>query len=353
MSNSISDKNKWLLIVVGVCIAVFAVTMGRSFMQLKENRSQRVRAANLIVYTHSSFIDAYGPGAELKAEFEKTCDCTVEYVDVGGAQAAIEKIKLDPSRRVDVLLGVDLLLLARLANSVRVQDINRPDINWSKDILPYVYSRFIPYDWSPMGFIYDKQKVKSASSLSDALLNLPKATLALQDPVMSAPGLNWLYWLYTVSENKNDLEKNILNMNKLAHSYSPSWSAAYGLFRKNQAPMVFSYLTSLIYHWENDKNSQYDFMTFSEGHPVQIEYAAVPDACWNCAVAKRFVEFLVSPYAQKRLVEKNYMLPVSNDVVLPEIYQRLPKTKNISNSKLEEFTLKSNEILTSWDASRR
>ena len=89
-------------------------------------------------------------------------------------------------------------------------------------------------------------------------------------------------------------------------------------------------------------------MVFAEGHPRQIEYAVVPDSCWNCSEAKRFVHFLVSPFAQKVLAEKNYMLPVIEGADLGEAYSRLPKLKTLGPEMLEDFVRKQDQLLELW-----
>lgn len=333
----------------GLAIFIFAVALTNSFLNTKSNRSERVKAANLVVYTHSSFMDAYGPGSELKSEFEKTCDCTIEYIDAGGAAAAIERVRLDPSRRVDVIMGIDHLLLARLAQNIKVQAIPAIDVKWSEAIRPFVYARFIPYDWSPMGFIYRKDETQPATSWSEAIANFSKNSISLQDPSMSAPGLEFLYWLFVLN---NDFSKILKEINPFVHSYSPSWSASYGLFKNKQAKITFSYLTSLIYHWSEEKNENYQFMNFAEGHPAQIEYAVVPEVCWNCGTAKKFVEFLLTPSAQKILAEKNFMLPILDNLPLSEAYARLPQVKILSPEKLEEFARRQSELLEMWRLSR-
>jgi thiamine transport system substrate-binding protein len=89
-------------------------------------------------------------------------------------------------------------------------------------------------------------------------------------------------------------------------------------------------------------------MSFSNGHPLQIEYAAVPDTCWNCNVGKRFVEFLGSPWAQKLLAEKNFMLPIRADVELPAVFKELPKVKTLAPTDVENFVNERQVLLDIW-----
>lgn len=74
---------------------------------------------------------------------------------------------------------------------------------------------------------------------------------------------------------------------------------------------MLSYATSPIYHLVEEKNSNFKSYEFQEGHPVQIEFAGVPETCQNCEAAIKFVHFMQTTEAQKIIMAKNYMLPIS------------------------------------------
>jgi len=339
------SKNSVLILFLAT-IATFTMALVHLFQKTKGQHEDRVQAITVVVHAPSSFIDPYGPGAEIKALFEKSCDCTVQYVDVGSANMAIERLRMDPTRRADVLLGLDLLRLPRAIQTVKLQTLKRPTIPWRKEINPFVYQKFLPYDWSPMGLIYRKSETQPFSTWKEGLLKLPPRSLALQDPILSSPGLEFVFWLYNLSPSLGDTLKSL---KPLVHSYSPSWSEAYGLFKKKQARVAFSYLTSLLYHWREEHNEDYQFMVFPDGHPVQIEYAAVPDSCWSCEPGKRFLEFLLTPQAQEILANKNYMLSVRSDVT-PALSERLPDVNVLGPQRLDEFLSKEAELLQIWKA---
>ena len=48
----------------------------------------------LTVYTYDSFVAEWGPGPKVKEAFEKTCDCTVEWVTPGDAVAMLKHAQL-------------------------------------------------------------------------------------------------------------------------------------------------------------------------------------------------------------------------------------------------------------------
>lgn len=99
------------------------------------------------------------------------------------------------------------------------------------------------------------------------------------------------------------------------HSVAPSWSTAYGLFKQKKVDLVYSYLTSPVYHWVEDKDYKYNSLDLAEPLSVQVELVAIPDRCRECDLAQQFIKFLLSPDAQKIIMNKNYMLPVVEGVV--------------------------------------
>ena len=131
-------------------------------------------------------------------------------------------------------------------------------------------------------------------------------------------------------------------MNQQAHSYSAGWSAAYGLFTNKQADLVLSYATSPIYHLVEEKNSNFKSYEFQEGHPVQIEFAGVPETCQNCEAAIKFVQFMQTTEAQKIIMAKNYMLPIYKPA------QEATAFDTIKIYKLLSKPLPSKEELQRW-----
>ena len=343
--NSKLNISKITLFSMFVVVGIFAAIIGYFFRQSLKQHETLKHELRLIVYAPKSFISPFGPGQEIKRNFEKKCGCAVDYVDMGGAETAVDKMKLDPQRRVDVVLGADLLDLQHIVNSVSVQEVVLPEMKFRKAIQPMVFPRFVPYDWSPMGFVYRRGEVKPYKSLAAFLKNAPADSLALEDPGLSSAGLEWLYWIFRTQTNVRTALKSL---RRVTETVAPTWSTAYGLFENGQVKIAFSYLTSLVYHWQVQKDRHYQFMPFQEGQPVQIEYAFVPNSCWDCSTAKDFVRDLLTVQNQKILAEKNFMYPVIAGVPLSGAFHELPKVKVLGRKDIERFAHKQNELIHTW-----
>ena len=63
---------------------------------------------NLTVYTYDSFAAEWGPGPALKAGFEKSCVCMVEFTTADDAIAVLRKVQLEGrATKADMIVGLD------------------------------------------------------------------------------------------------------------------------------------------------------------------------------------------------------------------------------------------------------
>src|SRR6218665_3014444 len=67
----------------------------------------------LTVYTYESFTSEWGPGPKVKEAFEKTCDCTLNFVSVADGVALLTRLKLEGEKTdADIALGLDTNLIS-------------------------------------------------------------------------------------------------------------------------------------------------------------------------------------------------------------------------------------------------
>ncbi len=298
---------------------VFIVLIFSALTLFYYNRGDQAKNSEdkkIHVYASSSFIAQQGPGPLLKEIFEKQNIFKVEFVEISDMAMAIQKIHFEnESSLADVVLGIDQFDLIRVANKIKWRDIDRSTaINFVSNIKPVASEKaFVPYDWAPMSLVVRKNIKSNINSLKDLLNPEWHGKIALQDPRTSSPGLQFLIWIFKTYP-ADEAIRYLKAMRKQAHSFSPSWSASYELFKNNQADLVFSYVTSPVYHLLEEKDDQFLSIETQEALPVQVEFAGIPATCKNCEAAEMFVNFLLSPPAQKIIMSKNYMLPVIDQV---------------------------------------
>lgn len=278
----------------------------------------------LTVYTYESFTAEWGPGPQVKKNFEAECGCEVDFVSVADGVALLNRVKLEgASTKADVVLGLDTNLTAEakatglFALHGVAGETNVPG-GWSDDT-------FVPYDYGYFAVIYDTEKLKAPpKSLKELVEGDPEQKIAIQDPRTSTPGLGLLLWVKSVYGDKAGdawakLKGRVLTV-------TPGWSEAYGLFTKGEAPMVLSYTTSPAYHMVAESSERYQAAAFDEGHYLQIEVAGITTNGAKNPLSEKFMTFMTGPGFQDVIPEANWMFPAGKtDKPLNPAFGRLVK----------------------------
>lgn len=296
-----------------------------------------VAAADTItIYTYDAFAADYGPGPGLKAGFEKTCGCTVNFVATDSSIGALRRVQLEGSTTsADIVLGLD----ASIAGEARATGLFVPhDLRFDNLTLPapWTDADFTPVDFGYFAFVYDKTKVPSPPITFEALAAMPDSfKIVLEDPRSDTPGLGLVLWIKAAYGDRapeiwKGLKPHIVTMAR-------GWSDAYALFLKGEADMVLSYTTSPAYHAIAESNPGYAFADFAEGFYPQIEIAGVLKSSPHQALAKQFLNWLASPEAQAIIPTTNWMYPVSG--AAPAGFPALP----VKVLSLDEATVTANK----------
>lgn len=279
-----------------------STVLGLGFASLAEAKDV------LTVYTYDSFTADWGPGPQVKANFEKICDCDVKWVAAADGVALLNRLKLEgKSTKADIVLGLDTNLTTEARNTglfvksgIDTANIKVPG-NFSDDF-------FVPYDYSYFAVVYDSEKLKNPpKSLKELVDGDTSQKIILEDPRTSTPGLGLLLWMKAVYGD--DAGAAWEKLSKRVLTTTPGWSEAYGLFTKGEAPMVLSYTTSPAYHVIADKTERYKAAKFDEGHYLQIELAAITTTGEKNPLSARFLEFMTGPDFQDVIPETNWMFP--------------------------------------------
>lgn len=277
----------------------------------------------LTVYTYESFVSEWGPGPEVKAAFEKTCDCTVNFVGVADGVALLNRLKLEgASSKADVVVGLDTNLIAE-AKETGLFEASGIDASAAKVPGGFKDDVFVPYDYGHFAVVYDTQTLKNPpKSLKELVEGDPSQKIAIQDPRTSTPGLGLLLWVKSVYGDKAPeawakLKDRVLTV-------TPGWSESYGLFTKGEVPMVLSYTTSPAYHMVAEHSERYQAASFEEGHYIQIEVAGLLKNAPEKELGKRFLSFILTPGFQDAIPENNWMMPVTaTSQPLPDAFNKL------------------------------
>ncbi|WP_297615078.1 thiamine ABC transporter substrate binding subunit [uncultured Roseicyclus sp.] len=261
----------------------------------------------LTVYTYDSFVSDWGPGPAIETAFEATCACDLHFVGAGDGAALLARLRLEgDTTEADIVLGLDTNLTA----AARETGLFAPHgITPTGLTLPVVWddAAFLPFDWGYFAFVHRADLAEVPTSF--AALAASDLSIVIQDPRSSTPGLGLLMWVQAAHGDDaatiwDGLADNIVTV-------TPGWSEAYGLFLEGEADLVLSYTTSPAYHLIAEEDAGFAAAPFDEGHYLQIEVAGMLAASDQPDLARRFLEFMLSPAFQEVIPTTNWMYPAA------------------------------------------
>ena len=261
----------------------------------------------LDVYTYDSFAAEWGPGPALKAGFEATSGCTVNFTGSEDAISTLRKVQLEgTATRADVVVGLD----TATSGEARATGLFAPHgLTPEGLVIEWNDAEFIPFDYGYFAYVYDTEKTPNPPKSFEELIALPdNFKIVIQDPRSSTPGLGNVFWVQAAYGERAPeiwagLKPHVLTMTR-------GWSEAYGLFLDGQADMVLSYTTSPAYHAIAESEDKYAYAEFSEGYVAQVEVAGLLKSSDQPDLAKAFLAYLMTPEAQKIIPTTNWMYPV-------------------------------------------
>jgi thiamine transport system substrate-binding protein len=263
----------------------------------------------LTIYTYDSFATEWGPGPALKAGFEATCNCTVDYVASADGISTLRRVQLEgATTKADAIVGLDSFI----AGDARATGLFAPhgiDVSALSLPQPWTDTEFVPYDHGYFAFVYNKEMVPTPPKSFEELISLPpEFKIVVMDPRSSTPGLGLVVWIKAAygdraAEIWSGLRPHILTMSR-------GWSEGYGLFLEGEADMALSYTTSPPYHIVAENDQRYAAAEFTEGYVQQVEVSGILKSSPNQQLARDFLAYMLSPDGQKTLPTTNWMYPV-------------------------------------------
>ncbi len=316
------------------CIAILLVAglfVLNNPVWAQTNALSNPTGAELIVWTYDSFVSEWGPAGQIAEAFQKAHGIKLRFVSRGDGGALLSSL-LDATKRpnADVVIGLDNRQLEKALQSGLFAPLSLKNLaDVQKNLLLDPTNRLVPYDFGQFAFMWDSQSdVEPPRSLEDLTKPLYRKKVIIMDPRTSTPGLGFLAWTEAVYKDAwkdywRRLAPSILAM-------TPSWDTGYGLFTKGEAPLALSYSTDPAYHKAYENTDRYKALPFSDGHPMQIEFAGVLASSPRRELAQKFVDFLLSAECQALLPETQWMFPSNTKAKLPASFSVVSKYPALS-----------------------
>ena len=282
----------------------------------------------LTIYTYDSFAAEWGPGPQIKAEFEKTCDCTVTFVGLDTSVGILGRIQLEGANsRADIALGLDTGYTEQARDTGLFEPHNidlKGKLALPDGIGDWKDREFVPFDWGYFAFVYDTSRFTNPPS-SFAELIESDAKIVIQDARTATPGTGLMLWVNAAYGKDapgiwRGLQPRIVTVTK-------GWWDSYSMFLEGEADMVLSYTTSPAYHLIAEEKDNFAAAAFDEGHYTQIEVAGILKSSKNKKLAREFLAALVEAPMQSIIPTTNWMYPVGRSATVPEGFDALIQPK--------------------------
>jgi thiamine transport system substrate-binding protein len=272
----------------------------------------------LSVLTYDSFTAEWGPGPAVEAAFEAECGCDLRFVAGGDGAALLARLELEgDTTEADVVLGLDANLIAKArATGLFAPHGLSPELD-----LPVEWTdeTFLPFDWGWFSVVGREGGPMPASFRE---LAEGDATIVIEDPRSSTPGLGLVLWIEAAYGGEAEAIWEALADNIV--TVTPGWTEAYNLFLEGEADLVLSYTTSPAYHLIAEEDAGYVALPFEEGHYLQVEVGGKVASTDAPELADAFLAFMLTEGFQAAIPTGNWMYPaVTPAAGLPEGFESL------------------------------
>ncbi len=291
---------------------------------------QSVEPVTLVVATHDSF----SVSDEVLAGFQAETGITVQFLALGDAGAALNKLILSKDAPLaDLFFGVDNTFLSRALDA----DIFLPYASPLLAHIPDEYEldpehRLLPVDYGFINLNGDRGWFADAglpmpSTLEELAQPEYKGLLVVENPASSSPGLAFL--LATIAHFGEDgyldywqalRDNDVLVTDGWSQAYYDHFTVGGG----GDRPLVVSYTTSppadVLYATDGRTEPASVNVNPPNGTFRQIEFVGILAGSKQTEAAQKFVDFMLDTPFQEDIPLQMFVYPVNTNAALPELF---------------------------------
>jgi thiamine transport system substrate-binding protein len=278
--------------------------------------------------------DSFAVSEDTLKAFEKENHAKIRLLKSGDAGAALNQAILSRSNPLaDVFFGVDNTFIGRALEADIFETYPSPLLGSIPDGLKLdSENRLLPVDFGDVCLNYDKNWfAKSTLSpprgLEDLIKPEYKGLTVVQNPATSSPGLAFL--LTTVGKFGEDGYLDYWRKLRENDVYiSTGWSDAYyGQFTRAKGgtrPIIVSYASSPpaeVHYSEKPLDEAPTAAVLGPDNAFrQIEFVGILKGTKQPELARKLVDFMLSPEFQKDIPLNMWVFPAVKGVPLPEVF---------------------------------
>jgi len=290
----------------------------------------------LSVLTHGAFAAT----KSLIANFEQSHNAKIQFIKGGDAGETLNKAILAKGNPLaDVIYGVDNTFFSRALAADILEAYAAPALaDIPADLKLDPQNRLLPVDFGYVNLNYDKKFFRDKGlavpqKLEELTQPAYKGLLVVENPATSSPGLAFLIATigyfgesgpYTWENFWRDLRQNdVLVVNGWSEAYYNEFSAA----GKGKRPLVVSYATSPaaeVFFAKDPKPAEPPTGNIlpPKGSFRQIEFVGILKGAKEPALARQFVDFMLSQAFQEDVPLQMFVYPANRKAAIPELFTR-------------------------------
>lgn len=284
----------------------------------------------LTVMTHDSF----NVSKEVIAGFEKENGVKVQFLKSGDAGAALVQAILSKENPLaDVFYGVDNTFLSRAIDADIFEPYSSPLlVNIPEALQLDKEHRLLPVDYGDVCLNYDKawfaKKIMTPpADLADLVKPEYAGLTVVENPATSSPGLAFL--LATIGRFGEDGYLDFwkkLRDNKviIANGWEDAYFGHFTAASKGDRPIVVSYASSppaAIFYSEKPLSEAPTAAVVTDNSSFrQIEFVGILKGTKEVELARKFVDFMLSPRFQEDIPLQMFVFPANSEAKLPDLF---------------------------------
>ncbi len=306
--------------------------------------------------------DSFAVSEDAIKAFESANAVKVTILKSGDAGAMLNKAILSKDKPIaDAIYGIDNAFMSRAL----AQDLLEPYAALGLASVPDKFkldpsNRLVPVDYGYVMLNIDPAK----SGGKQAPATLKELTgkdwmhqVVVQNAATSSPGLSFLLLTIAAMPASSDYpwQQFWRDMTRNLTHISPDWTDAYsvqfsGSSGKGAHPIVVSYATSPAAEvfFSEGKLSTPPTANLDIGAWEQIEFAGVLKNAKNPALARKFIDFLLSPAFQKDIPSNMFVYPIVKDTPLPDFYKFAAPPAKIFSLPPQEIDANRERWIEEW-----
>ena len=289
-------------------------------------------SATLTVASHDSFAIS----EEVIAEFEAANNVTLQFLELGDAGAALNRMILAKDAPLaDIFFGVDNTFLSRALEEDIFEPYESPLLAQIPDELELDSEyRLLPVDFGYVNINADRnwyaeRDLPIPATLEDLIKPEYAGQLVVMNPATSSPGLAFLMATVAHFGEEGDLDYwEALRANDVW--VVDGWSTGYyenftvGSGGTGDRPLVVSYSTSppADVLFASDGRSEPASVNVSpeDGTFRQIEFVGIVAGTSQRALAEKFIDYMLDVPFQEDIPLQMFVYPANENAALPELF---------------------------------